>query len=290
MQRTYDEMMSLILNKAKNDERIRAVTMEGSNSNKNSVHDEYSDFDICYYVRDVRDFTKDHSWIEYFGEILIVQCPDDFYDEPYDYEGHDKFTYLIQFQDGNRIDLTLMDIINIGDEKENDEPRVVLVNKDNFSELKQIDSDEAFYIEKPSEKEYFDTCNEFRWVSAYITKGLCRREIYYAKRCYDVYVMDMFIKMLNWKIGIDNNFQVSTGSNSKYLKRYLSEEEMNRFHGIFPNGEYEDIWNKLFLMYDYFEENARYVAEKLGFVYNEAEAESVREFHMRRLEKFNGSE
>ena len=50
MQRSYDEMMSLIMEKARSDERIRAVTMEGSRANKNAVHDEYSDFDICYYV------------------------------------------------------------------------------------------------------------------------------------------------------------------------------------------------------------------------------------------------
>ncbi len=46
--RTYDEMMKLIMDKALNDERIRAVTMGGSRVNKNAVHDQYSDFDICY--------------------------------------------------------------------------------------------------------------------------------------------------------------------------------------------------------------------------------------------------
>ena len=57
--RTYDEMMRLILDLAINDERIRAVTMEGSRANKNAVHDRYSDFDICYVVRDIREFTGD---------------------------------------------------------------------------------------------------------------------------------------------------------------------------------------------------------------------------------------
>lgn len=287
MKRTYDEMLNLILEKARKDERIRAVTMEGSLANENAVHDKYSDFDICYYVRDIREFTADRSWVECFGEILIMQCPDDWYDHPYDYEGHENFAWLIQFQDGNRIDLTLVDTRNIARETENRDPRIVLLNKDGFRELVPINSEEVFYIKKPDEKEYALTCNEFRWVSLYITKGLCRQEIYYAKHAYDIPVMDMFMKMLNWKIGIDHDFQVTTGSHSKYLKRFLTEGEMKRFHGILPGGEYEDIWQKLFLMYDYFAENAEYVAEKLGYFFDREETKRVREFMMQRKNSYN---
>lgn len=286
MKRTYDEMMNLIMEKAESDERIRAVTMEGSRANDNAVHDEYSDFDICYYVTDVREFSNDKHWIDYFGELLIMQCPEDWYKQPYDYNGHEKFVYLMQFADGNRIDLTVKDIRNIKAELENDEPRMVLLNKDNYAELITVDTEKAFFVERPSEMEYFNTCNEFRWLSVYITKGLCRRELYYAKHSYDVLAMDMFIKMLNWKVGIEHNFQVTTGGHSKYLKRYLTEEEMQRFASIFPDGSYEDIWKRLFIMYDYFAELAEYVAGKLGYIFDAAETERVRVFLQKRLEEY----
>ena len=61
-------------------------------------------------------------------------------------------------------------------------------------------------------------------------------------------------KMLNWKIGTDHAFCVTTGKHSKYLKRFLLPEEMERFQGIFPDGSYTDIWSKLFAVYDYFAE------------------------------------
>lgn len=276
--RTSEEMLKLILNVAEQDERIRAVTMEGSRVSKNATHDEYCDFDISYVVNDIREFTKDKKWIEILGEILIVQYPMDWYSHPYDYEGHDNFAYLIQFKDGNRIDLTLIDIRNVEQQKNYDEPRIVLLNKDNLQELKPVDDESVFYIQKPSEMEYYNTCNEFRWLSIYISKGLCREELYYAKYAYDVLVMEMFIKMLNWKIGVDNNFNVTTGNHSKYLKRFLSQEEMERFQRIFPDGTYEDIWNKLFVMYDYFAELAKYVGEKLGYGFDAKETEEVRGF------------
>ena len=276
--RNKEEMIKLIMDVAINDERIRAVTMEGSRASKNATHDQYCDFDICYIVSDIREFTKDNKWVEIFGEILIVQYPMDWYSHPYNYAGHDNFAYLIQFKDGNRIDLTLIDVCNIDKEQGCCEPRIVLLNKDNFKELQQIDDESVFYIQKPSEMEYYNTCNEFRWLSVYISKGLCREELYYAKYAYDVLMMEMFIKMLNWKIGVDNDFNVTTGNHSKYLKRFLSLEEMKRFHSVFPNGTYEDIWSKLYVIYDYFAEIAKYVGEALKYNFDAKETEEVRSF------------
>ena len=276
--RNKEEMMKLIMDVAINDERIRAVTMEGSRASKNATHDQYCDFDICYIVSDIREFTKDNKWVEIFGEILIVQYPMDWYSHPYNYAGHDNFAYLIQFKDGNRIDLTLIDVCNIDKEQGCCEPRIVLLNKDNFKELKQINDESVFYIQKPSEMEYYNTCNEFRWLSVYISKGLCREELYYAKYAYDVLMMEMFIKMLNWKIGVDNDFNVTTGNHSKYLKRFLTLEEMKRFHSVFPNGTYEDIWSKLYVIYDYFAEIAKYVGEALKYNFDAKETEEVRIF------------
>ena len=276
--RNKEEMMKLIMDVAINDERIRAVTMEGSRASKNATHDQYCGFDICYIVSDIREFTKDNKWVEIFGEILIVQYPMDWYSHPYNYAGHDNFAYLIQFKDGNRIDLTLIDVCNIDKEQGYCEPRIVLLNKDNFKELQQIDDESVFYIQKPSEMEYYNTCNEFRWLSVYISKGLCREELYYAKYAYDVLMMEMFIKMLNWKIGVDNDFNVTTGNHSKYLKRFLSLEEMKRFHSVFPNGTYEDIWSKLYVIYDYFAEIAKYVGEALKYNFDAKETEEVRSF------------
>ena len=276
--RTEQKMMDLVMKKAADDDRIRAVAMDGSRANSTAAHDEYCDFDIVYFVTDVREFTKDKFWITYFGDILIVQYPMDWYNHPYDYHGHDTFTYLIQFTDGNRIDLTITDIRNISKEASNDEPRIILLNKDNRKELIPVTDEKAFYIQKPGEMEFYNTCNEFRWLCIYITKGLCRKELYYAKYYYDTLVMQMFIKLLNWKIASDHNFSVSTGNHGKYLKRFLSDIEMKRFYSIFPNGNYEDIWNKLMLMYDYFTELEAYTARKLQYPFLKNESERVRKF------------
>ena len=80
---TYEEMFDLIIETAEEDDRIRAVTMEGSKVNPGSVHDKYSDFDMTFYVTDIREFTSDKDYMKRFGEILIMQMPEDFYNHPY---------------------------------------------------------------------------------------------------------------------------------------------------------------------------------------------------------------
>jgi aminoglycoside 6-adenylyltransferase len=94
--------------------------------------------------------------------------------------------------------------------------------------------------------------------------------------------MPMFMKMLNWKIGIENSFNVTTGSHNKYLKRFLSRDEMKRLQGIFPNGNYEDMWDKLFLTYDYFDELETEVSKYFNFACDKDETERVRDFLIKR--------
>jgi hypothetical protein len=53
---------------------------------------------------------------------------------------------------------------------------------------------------------------------------------------------------------------------------------MERVHKIFPDGNYKDIWDKLFYMYDYFTENEKYVGQVLGFSVDNKESEEVRKF------------
>lgn len=65
--RTETEMMDLILGYAKNDDRVRAVVMNGSRANPSAPRDLFQDYDIVYAVTELASFTADHSWIDVFG-------------------------------------------------------------------------------------------------------------------------------------------------------------------------------------------------------------------------------
>lgn len=268
-------MLDKILKIAKEDNRIRGVFLNGSRADSNATQDEYCDYDIVYLVENIQSFTNDKEWYKAFGEILIMQTPDDWYNQPYDYYRKENFHYLMQFTDGNRIDLTLVDTENITWVRENKEPRKILLNKDNLEELYNITSNAIYNITPPSEKEFHDCCNEFWWLALYVAKGLCREEFLYARIHMEQYQMPMLIKMLNWSIAMEHDFTISTGKCSKYLKRFLNKEEMQSFMALFPEGSYEDIWEKLFLQYDYFNKIAIKVAKHFGWKYDTKETQKV---------------
>ncbi len=275
--RTEQEMLELILNQAKKDERIRGVLLSGSKVTETATHDKYSDFDIIYIVDGIQTFTKDKNWYKSFGDILIMQLPEDWYAHPYDYEGNDNFVYLMQFTDGNRIDLTLVDTKNI-DKLDTEEPRKVLLDKDGRPELYDITSEIAYHIKRPGEFEYYNCCNEFWWLTLYAAKGLCRDEFCYVRTILDQYMIPMLVKQLNWRIGIEHDFHVSTGHYAKYLKRFLGEEEMYRFRGLYSGGYNDEIQAKLEDMMDYFEELALIVGKHLGYPYNIEETARIRQY------------
>lgn len=71
--RSEKEMIDLILDTARKDERIRAVYMNGSRTNPNAPKDLFQDYDIVYVVRETLPFIKDTTWIDRFGERLYMQ-------------------------------------------------------------------------------------------------------------------------------------------------------------------------------------------------------------------------
>lgn len=106
--RTAEEMLTLIMTIAEQDERIRAVMMNGSRVNPAAKRDIFQDFDIVYFVTEIDSFLADHTWVNGFGERMIMQMPEAMADPPPMNDGH--FGYLMQFTDGNRIDLTLFSL------------------------------------------------------------------------------------------------------------------------------------------------------------------------------------
>ncbi|MFZ3198812.1 MAG: aminoglycoside 6-adenylyltransferase, partial [Bacillus mycoides] len=248
--RTEKEMLDLIINTAKEDERIRAVIMNGSRVNPNVKKDCFQDYDIIYVVKDIQSFTCNHSWINRFGEIMIVQMPEEMSLLPADKDG--KFPYLMQFMDGNRIDLMLVPVDLINKFIGQDSLSELLLDKDNCIGEFPPASDKDYVIKNPTEKEFFDCCNEFWWCSTNVGKGLWREELSYAKGMLEGPMRDMLIVMIEWHIGMKTNFTVNTGKFGKHFEQYVEKDTWEQFRKTFSNAEYENIWESFFVMGDLF--------------------------------------
>ena len=52
------------------------MPLAGSRANPFAPKDQYQDYDIAYLVPEVKSFTADHSWLDVFGERLMLQMPE----------------------------------------------------------------------------------------------------------------------------------------------------------------------------------------------------------------------
>lgn len=284
--RSEKEMLDLILDTAKKDDRIRAVYMNGSRTDKNVKKDIFQDYDIVYVVQQTKPFYETKNWIDIFGERLYMQCPDEV-DRSIGLEvDFDKcYGWLIQFKDGNRLDLHVVPVeeANVLEDK----LCVILMDKDGILPGIPEPSDEDYWIKKPTQSEFAACCNEFWWCLNNIAKGLWREEIPYVQKMYYDGSHAQLMKLLNWKIGYETGFQISTGKASKYIKSYLSDEIWNRFLKTYINGSIDDIWQSVFSMCDLFNDIACEMEKCWGYIYNSEEAEAGYHFlrHVHTLPK-----
>lgn len=280
--RSEQEMLDLILDTAWADERIRAVLLNGSRANPNAPRDIFQDFDIVYLVTDVAPFRRNLAWIQRFGELMIVQMPDDMQDPPPGDDG--GFTYLMQFDDGNRIDLGIYPLEK-ADDIVGDSLTVLLLDKDGVVGPLEPPSERDYLPKPPTAKAFADCCNEFWWVCPYVAKGLWREEILYARHMLDPVVREQLMQMLAWYIGVQTGFALNPGKFGKYFQRYLEPELWQMLEATYAGANYDHTWDALFAMCDLFERIAVPVADHFGLVYPYADAKRVRAHleHVRRL-------
>ena len=185
------------------------------------------------------------------------------------------FHYLMLFKDGNRIDLTLFPIEYFKTHFVFDSLTNVWLDKDNLFPDVPSSTDIDYHIKKPTEKEFSDTCNEFWWVSTYVAKGLIRKEITYAKEMLDTIVRPSFMKIIQWKIGVENNFAVSFGKGGKFMFKYLNEEYSAKVLQTYADFDIENNWKSLFVMTDLFQQASYEIALNLKFQQDKVEIQNV---------------
>ncbi|REK71292.1 aminoglycoside 6-adenylyltransferase [Paenibacillus paeoniae] len=271
--RSEQEMMSLVLGMAENDERVRAVTLEGSRTNPNVPKDLFRDYDISFHVKDMQSYIDQPDWVDAFGERIIMQMPEAMAMFPP--ELGNRFSYLMLFKDGNRIDMTLIPLEEKDDYVKEDKLMQVLLDKDGLFPDVPPSTDIDYWVKRPSAAFFADCCNEFWWVATYVAKGLWRKEMLYAQDHLNNLMRPMLVKMLEWQAGIRTNFSLSVGKNGKFLDRYIPEESWQKLILTYPAGTYKSVWTALFQMVELFRETAQDVASELDFLYPLEEEQSV---------------
>ena len=260
--RTETEMMNLILQIAET-LKVDAVALSGSRTNEQAPKDEFQDYDVVYVVYDIDNLTSDLAWLDQFGKRIIEQEVT---------LGHRRL-YLMLFEDGNHIDLTLCTKDHINEWVDSEAGFTVLVDEKGLFES-YSPSPQRFWTSPASETDFEKSYNEFWWVSAYVVKGICRKQVIYATdHLYGICQQEL-LKILAWQVARDRGV-VDIGKNYKYLFNYLPVEKEKEFSNLLDFASLDKITQTLFATMQLFQQEAQYLAQKMGFKYEKEVAEKM---------------
>ena len=239
------------------------MALSGSRADIHSLRDQFQDYDVVYIVENLEDLISDLSWLDQFGIRLIEQ---------HNVLGHRRL-YLMLFEDGNRIDLSLCPKEYIQEWVESEANFEVIKDDNGLFEAYQPNA-KRYWTAPPSEEEFAASCNEFWWVSAYVVKAIRRSQLIYATdHLYGICQQEL-LKVLAWQVTSDRG-AVDIGKNYKYLFHYLPAEKEKVFSALLDLSSIEKVGQSLFATMKLFDGEAQELAQKMGFTYDKEVAEKM---------------
>jgi len=274
--KTETEILDILIKIAKN-LKVKAVAMSGSRACPKAPKDEFQDYDVVYIVDDFDNLTSDLSWLNQFGKRIIEQ----------EVSIGNRRLYLMLFEDGNRIDLTLCPKEHIQEWVDSEAGFTVLEDPENLFEP-YFPNPERYWITPATETDFEKACNEFWWVSAYVVKGICRKQVIYATdHLYGICQQEL-LKVLAWQVASDKG-KVDVGKNYKYLFNYLPTGKEKKFSNLLDFSSLDKITESLFATVELFHQESQFLANKMGFNYDKEVAERMIEYAEERVKKFGNS-
>ena len=269
--RTEAEMLDVILKIAET-LQVEAVAMSGSRTNQKASKDEFQDYDVVYVVENLDELIIDLSWLDQFGKRIIEQ---------HVLLDHRRL-YLMLFEDGNRIDLTLCPKDHIQEWVDSEANYTVLEDKMGLF-MPHSPSPQRYWADPASQIDFEKACNEFWWVSAYVVKGIHRKQLIYATDHLYGNCQQELLKVLAWQVTADKG-TIDVGKNYKYLFQYLPAEKEKEFSNLLDFSSLDKITQSLFATIQLFHKEAQSLAQKMGFDYDKEVAEKMIEYVKERLE------
>ena len=219
---------------------------------------------LLFFVIDMGEFWKSDDWLSVFGNRIMMQKPEDMELFPPEEKG---FSYIMLFDDGVKIDLTLLPVSMLEEYLTRDKLVKIMLDKDNMIKTEIVPTDEDYYIKCPTERKFDDCCNEFWNVATYVSKGLLRGEILFAIDHMNEVLRHELLRMISWYVGTEKGFNFSLGKNYKFLDKHISKELWDNLLNTYSMSSYEEMWKSFDLCLCLFKKISKKVADSLGYNY-----------------------
>jgi aminoglycoside 6-adenylyltransferase len=210
----FDDIERIIIQWAETRDEIRAVLLTSTRAVPGARVDALSDYDVILVVQSLQPFVEDRTWIDDFGDVLVVYWDPIYSDRMF---GIDTIANVTQYANGLKIDFTLQPVSLF--EKivaapalpaELDAGYRILLDKDQLTESMLPPTSTAYIPKLPSRETYLTLINDFFSEAPYVAKCLWRDELLPAKWCLDYDMKHTYLRQLlewRWKLIITGRFR-----------------------------------------------------------------------------------
>lgn len=266
------DVIRRLLRWAEQQDRVRAMLLTSSRAKPNAPVDAFSDYDVVLVVQDIHPFFDDRTWLQDFGEVLVVYW-DPIHPAP-EY-GIEQVGNVIQYADGLKIDFTLWPVELFRRiaaapvlPADLDDGYTVLSDKDHLADGMQAPTYTAYIPTPPTEEAYQAAIEDFFSDVPYVAKCLWRDELLPAKWCLDYDMKHNYLRqVLEWRMEIDHHWSVPAGVLGRGLKKRLPPDLWDQLEHTYAGAGIADNWEALFRTIDLFRRAAIDVGEQLGYAY-----------------------
>lgn len=260
---------------SRSNELVRAAILTSSRANPKRETDVLSDYDIEFYVTDIEPFRRSDTWLTHFGEVM-VRWPF----TPRSGAPWADITRLVIFSDAVRIDFQIHKVAAIAPDAFDDDYNV-LIDKDGLLSQLIAPTHTKYLVKKPTRDQYETLVNEFWWNAHYVPKYLRRDELPFAASILAESVRNKYLHaVIEWFIGLHNDWSVNTGICGQKFKRYLDEQTWAEYESTFSRAGLEDQWQAFFSAVTLFRKLAKQVGKVLGYTYPEKIDRDMTEYYL----------
>lgn len=262
----------LIVEWAESQAEVRVVLLTSTRAVPGAHVDALSDYDVILIVQDIQPFVEDRTWINDFGDVLVVYW-DPVHPDP-DF-GIEKIANVTQYASGLKIDFTLLPVSLF--EKivaapalpaELDVGYRVLLDKDGLTTSMIPPTGRAYIPKPPTLAHYLTWINDFFSDAPYVAKCLWRGELLPVKWCLDYDMKHVYLRqLLEWRAEMDHDWSIQVDALGKGLKRLLPPDIWAELEQCYAGARPEDNWEALANTMALFRRVAIEVGTHLGYAY-----------------------
>jgi aminoglycoside 6-adenylyltransferase len=258
---------------AKTQDAVRALIMTSSRTAPQGKIDLFSDYDLILILTDITPFHQSRDWLAAFGTVLALFRDPIMQDGAFEHSG-----YVVQFEEGLRIDFTLMPVGLL--ERIVGEPQLpdefdagyrVLLDKDGLTARLKPPTYQAYIPQPPDESRYLEVIELCCLDATVAAKFLWRDDLIAAKHLIDHYIkQDYLLPVLEWCAEIEHGWTVKPGPYGRGLKRWLRRDLWDELAATYAGANTEANWEAVFRSLALLKRAATEVGDALGYAYPQA--------------------